>query len=92
MESGSVGEGFHRAGHAAVSVSRSAVRVDATADTCHFMFSVPLIVVTFIALWAVNVWLLDKLRMPYTFVLNVKQSKIPCDPSDDQGLIVFATV
>lgn len=39
--------------------------------------SVPLIVVTFIALWAVNVWLLDKLRMPYTFVLNVKQSKLP---------------
>lgn len=37
--------------------------------------------VTFIALWAVNVWLLDKLRMPYTFVLNVKQSKLYVTPS-----------
>jgi hypothetical protein len=39
------------------------------------MLRVPLILITFIALWVVNVWLLDKLHLPYNFVLGVKNSK-----------------
>lgn len=38
---------------------------------------VPIVILLFLALWALDVWVLDKLRMPYSFVLNVRTGTAP---------------
>lgn len=72
-----MGQGFHRARHAQV----SDVCVAYLVCVANVLFSiivtrVPIVIIIFVVLWAMNLWILDKLRIPYHFVLSIKSANL----------------
>ena len=53
-----------------------------------FVCRVPIVITVFIALWGINLWMLDRLRMPYHFVLSIKSGQSPSNQIYEHNWVI----